>query len=70
MSQMLNQLANYDSIYLIGGNTSFQHYGILENLMTTAGKMVLAKLNPLNRVRIFLNLLLITIAFTRAYVSF
>jgi hypothetical protein len=54
MSQMLNQLANYDSVYLIGGNTSFQHYGILENLMTTAGKMVLAKSKPFKQGKNFL----------------
>ena len=46
MSQMLNQLAKYDALNLIGGNASFQHYEILENLMTTTGKMVLAKSKP------------------------
>ncbi|KXO82778.1 hypothetical protein AYL20_01955 [Acinetobacter venetianus] len=46
MSQMLNQLKQYDALYLIGGITSFQHYAVIENLMTTAGKMALAKSKP------------------------
>ncbi|MCH7310564.1 hypothetical protein [Acinetobacter sp. ANC 4805] len=46
MSEMLNQFAKYDALELIGGRENLQYYEIIENLMTTVRKMVLAKSKP------------------------
>lgn len=46
MSQMLNQLAYYNALDLIGGHENCQSYEVIENFMCTADKMISAKSKP------------------------
>ncbi|NUF83084.1 hypothetical protein [Acinetobacter seifertii] len=46
MSQMLNQLVNYNALDLISGPENCQFYEVTENLLSTANKVVSAKSKP------------------------
>jgi hypothetical protein len=54
MSEMLNQLEKYDALELIGGHENLQYYKVIENLMTTVRKMILAKSKPFKQGKNFL----------------
>jgi hypothetical protein len=46
MSQMLNQLVNFNALDLIGGPENQLFYEVLENLLFTAEKVVSASSKP------------------------
>ncbi|MFC3171673.1 hypothetical protein ACFOGQ_11045 [Acinetobacter vivianii] len=54
MSQMLNQLANYIALDLIGGPENCLFYEVLENLLFTAEKVVSANSKPFKKGKNYL----------------
>lgn len=51
MSQMLNQLANYGALDLIGGPENSLFYEAIENLTTTANKLASARSKPFRHAK-------------------